>query len=66
MTRALAALLLALSACSASPEERRDQTINAALESARLACLTVLANPDIPREPSVTEYCTAVVNGCPR
>lgn len=66
MSRALVLCLL-LSACSAATAaERRDDALNAALESARLACLTILADPSIPREPGVNEYCTAVVNGCPR
>lgn len=67
MSRGLLAIcgLVLLSGCAAaSAAERRDQALNAALESARLACLTILANPDIPREPGVDAYCAAVVHGC--
>lgn len=63
---ALCCLLLLSSACAATAEERRDQVLNGSLESARLACLMILQDPSIKREPGVNEYCLAVVNGCPR
>jgi hypothetical protein len=69
VTRGLLALccLLLLPACAAqTAAERRDEALNAALEAGRLACLTILANPDIPREPGVNEWCEGVVRGCPR
>jgi len=64
--RALAAgcLLLLAAACSSSPEAARDRALNTALEAGRLACLTILADPSIPREPGVDDYCRAVVGGC--
>ncbi|HKY41389.1 MAG TPA: hypothetical protein VJN18_35895 [Polyangiaceae bacterium] len=63
----LVCALLLLPACTAqTAAERRDSVLNGSLESARLACLMILADASIPREPGVNEYCLAVVNGCPR
>ena len=58
-----AGLLLLAAACSGSPEANRDKAIQTALDAGRLACLTLLANPDIPREKGVDEYCRRVVTG---
>ena len=64
MTRALAITLLALSACSATAEQRRDQAIQTALDSARAACLILQSDKQIEREPGIDAYCVAVLNGC--
>lgn len=67
MSRALAALLLALSACSATTAvERKEQVVQAALDSAFVACTAALGDPRMTWAPGARDYCLAIVNGCPR
>jgi len=60
-------LVLFAPACAEAPEARRDEALQAALESARVACFVILADKTIPREPGVDAYCEAIANGgCPK
>lgn len=62
---ALVFLGLALGACSATTaEQRRDLTIQAAIDSARAACLILQSDATIEREPGVDAWCDGVINGC--
>jgi len=64
--RALAAagLLLLATGCAGTPEARRDEALQAAIDSGRAACIYILSDPSIEKEPGLDDYCRRVVNGC--
>lgn len=63
MTRAaLAVLLLAVSACSATAAERKEAVIQGALEAAFVACAAALSDPEMTWDKDAREYCERVVN----
>jgi hypothetical protein len=60
-------LVLLAPACAEAPAARRDEALQAALESARVACIVILSDKSIEREPGVDAYCEAIANGgCPK
>ena len=57
----LCSLLLLTAACSAPTVQQKDDAINAALVSARVACATALKDSSYEFAPGAREYCQFIV-----
>lgn len=62
---ALLALVLHTGACATPTAADRERAIQTALDAGRAACLILLADRSIEREPGTDAYCAVVLNGCP-
>ncbi len=65
--RALAVLAVVLhsGACAAPTASDRARAVQTAIDAGRAACLILLADPTIPREPGVNAFCLTMLSGCP-